>query len=346
MQLQLRPNTDDPENEAIRLTHSYKACVSDIASPDTLNVRSFDDYLAYAIKRPQEPSRFSAKWDAKSYNHMHFWSGWIPGIKKFFGNAADWEKHQARKAKVEAETDAIFSDRWKAYQLEIQDYYEQVREYQESFEEKSPLLIGEYFSFVLASDRYSVKYLDEFQPEVIMAQYDSLNLALTIGYRIPAQLETFPLDYFVYDQQNGLLVGKELSKGIAVDYRMDIARKVLLRAAATVFLSDQYEAVQVITINGFLHDNDTDGRRITVLKATFKRNDVLSQSPGYVNLEDLFKMVYQEEHSPELYHVPAYQLRELLIKPKIGGKEVDAAGNVISVRQPNNTIKAKPREKK
>ena len=313
----LEPKTDDPRSEARDLTNAFKDRVQQIADPECIHAKSFDDYLDDVLDAPKKPTQRSARWQAKSNHKLHFWSGWIPWIKSTLNKQdTSYKEYLVRKGKMEAEANDIYRSEVRRYNHDLDIYTEERSQMAAAFEHYDIDLINKYFRFVLLQDTFSIDNFDDYDIEVRHLQYDMAERALLVSYRIPAKEEIIPLDYFFYDDDAQAIRDRQLSSGIAADYRNDVARRVLLRAAATIFMSDEYKMIDSIELHGFLNDESTDGRAITVIRLVIPRKEIMGRNPDFIDTKADFITVFQEERSPDLYKVDSYQLRELLSKPR------------------------------
>ena len=111
---------------------------------------------------------------------------------------------------------------------------------------------------ILINDQFSIDYFNTYRVAVHSLHYDKDQRCLYVHYRIPGKGEILPLDYFFYDDEYQAIRDRQLTVGIAADYRNDIARRVLLRVAATLFMSDDYNMVDTIELHGFLEERSPD----------------------------------------------------------------------------------------
>lgn len=326
--LELTPETDDPQQEAIDLTNDFKNCVQQIAAAQSIRQRCFDDYLDHAVKAPRKPSERSARADAKKMNGLHFWSSWGPWLKKQLrGDETDYKKYLEQKKQMEDDRDFIYRQDCARYDRELSEHRETLSKMIAEFHHQDKELVEAYFTFVLTSDQFSIDFFHEYDVAVRSLQYDADDHSLSVHYRIPAKGEILPLDYFYFDDEYQVIRDRQLSSGIAVDYRNDIARRVLLRVAASLFMSDELDMIDTIELHGYLDDNSTDGRIITVIRLIFPRNEIIGKAPEFISTKFDFIEKFQEERSPDLYKVESYQLRELLIHPRISKRTNGTASN-------------------
>ena len=318
--LELTPRTENPYREAKDLTNSYKQCISEIAYVP--NVRKFEDYLGVLLNKPHEPSRGAANSQAKKRNGLHFWSGAKAKISGWLNDDDSYEEYLKLKKKKDSEAELIYSHDLENYRLKLESYNEDCKKLTDAFLSLDEELVTQYFSYVLLNDKFSIDYFNEYQVGIMNPWFkDGI---ISFKYRIPCTGEILPLDYFFYDDEYHCIRDKQLSVGVAVDFRNDIARKILLRAAATLFMSDEYELLNTVDMIGYIEEDD---RRVSVIRLTFPRDKVLGKSPDYMHIKEAFRDDYFEEHSPGLYEIETYQLRELLIRPRVSGQTRDRVRN-------------------
>ena len=318
--LELQPRTDDPYREAIDLTNEYKQCISEIAYAP--NFRKFEDYLGVLLNKPHEPSRGMANSQAKKRNGLHFWSGAKAKITGWLNSDDSYEEYVKLKKKKDTEADLIYTQELDAYRLKMACYDEDRNKIINSFLSRDEELVTQYFSYVLQNDNFSIDLFNEYQVGIIDPWFkDGI---ICFKYRIPCMDEILPLDFFFYDEEYQCIRDKQLSVGVATDFRNDIARKILLRAAATLFLSDEYEMINTVDMIGYIEEY---GRQVMAIRLTFPRDKVLERFPDYMHIKEFFRDEYHEEHSPGLYEIETYQLRELLIRPKASRKAKNSVYN-------------------
>lgn len=316
------PRTDNPQQEAIDYTNNFKDCIQGITSPQFIPNRFFVDYLDVILPEPRVPSEHSAQSKAKSINELYFWSSWLPWLKwKITGNDLDYKQYLEKKRKMEADADLIYQNERKWYENELKRVNEARTEKVTEFKNYDIRLIEDYFSYVLEYDQFSINFFDAYDIGVDSLQYDEESRTLLVHYRIPAFDEIVPLDYFYYDEESRLIKDRQLTSGIAVDYRNDIAHRVLLRAAASLYQSDKENMIDIVELYGYLDDHSTDGRTITVLRLRIPRDEIVGKYAEFVNTRRNFTEKFQEERSLGLYKLEPYQLRELLSKTRLPNKD-------------------------
>ena len=314
--MEIQPRTECPQQEAISYTHSFKNCIQQIAAAHTIQRKSFDDYLNESLPAPRQPSRWVAHSIAKKNNNLHIWSrGWA-WIKSKRKGDLSYQKYKAKKDQMESEAEDIYWQDCARYNRELTVYEENRSRLTMAFRNNDKDLIEAYFVYVLTSDHFSIDYFNEYSIAVHSLQYDQDERVLMVEYRIPAKGEILPLDYFFFDEKCQVIQDKQLAPSIAADFCNDIARRVLLRAAANLFMSDELSMIDTIELHGYLDDSSTEGRIITVISLVIPRTEIIGKSPDFISTKYDFIERFREEHSPGLYLVESYQLRELLIKPR------------------------------
>lgn len=335
--LKIPPETDNPWQEAVDLTNDFKDCIQQIAAANSIQKKSFDDYLDYVVKAPSKPSEHSARSEAKKLNGIHFWSGWMPWLKKtFLRDDSDYKKYLVQQQQMEDDSDYFYRQDCARYDRELSEYRETCSKIFSAFQSCDEELVEKYFTFVLTSDCFSIDYFNRYDVVIRSLQYDVDEHALLVQYRIPAKGEILPLDYFYYDEEDDVIRDRQLSVGIATDYRNDIARRVLLRAAATIYMSDEIDMMESIELYGYLDDDSTGGREITVIKLIIPRNEIIGKTPEFIDTRNDFVEKFQEKRSPDLYKVESHQLRELLIRPRVSKKTLDEANHIDDIDDKDN----------
>lgn len=329
--LEIAPRTDDPHREAIDLTNAFKDRIQQITAAQCIHAKSFDDYLNETLSAPRQPSERSARSKAKSHNGLHFWSKPVAWIKsKLFTDDTSYADYKAKRQQMESDADIIYQRDCERYNREYADYQEERSRLTSAFQKLAPDVVDSFFEHILINDQFSIDYFNTYRVAVHSLHYDKDQRCLYVHYRIPGKGEILPLDYFFYDDEYQAIRDRQLTVGIAADYRNDIARRVLLRVAATLFMSDDYNMVDTIELHGFLEDDSTDGRIITVISLVIPRNEIMGKNPEFISTRTDFIEIFQEERSPDLYKAESYQLRELLSRPRIQKKDSIQESKVIS----------------
>ncbi len=259
---------------------------------------------------------------------------WLKG--KIMGDDNDYREYLAKKEKMEADADDIYRRDCERFKRALSKYKEMRSQLREAFNKWDKDIIDAYFRFVLESDQFSINLFDPFCVNVHYLQYDANEHELLVEYRIPAKEEILPLEYFDYDEDNHVIKDHQLSPGLAADFRNDVARRVLLRAAASIFSSDELKMVDTIRIHGCLCDDSTDNRIVRVIKWIVPQAEVIGKSPEFIMNKQVFAVNFQEERSPELYKAESYQLRELLGRPRLSSPKQNSGKEQNASRSPVN----------
>lgn len=331
--IEISPRTDNPEQEAVDYTNDFKDCIQRIAAPQSIPENCFEDYLDYILPLPRKPSEESAYSKAKSKNGLHFWSSWLPWLKwKILKDNTDYERYQAKEKKMNSDADEIFRRDYNRYEQKLSECNELRCRKREDFNNNDKEIVQDYFTFVLENDCFSIDLFNNYHVDVHCLQYDEDEGLLSVQYRIPAKYEILPLDYFYFDEKSQAIRDRQLSVGVAVDFRNDIARRVLLRVAASLYVADELSLIDTIELHGFLDDDSTDGRRITVISLVIPRKEIVGKTPEFINTKAVFIERFQEERSPDLYKAESYQLRELLSRPRSPKRKLNTDRKISSNR--------------
>lgn len=236
-----------------------------------------------------------------------------------------------------AKSDLIHKkEKAKKLQKEYEQYhYEQVKRLREGFYQrqqqynrdidlrKENLKNGEaneicgYFREALLSDIFTLDILEENEPyliNVIIDGYINESKEISYHYRIPNHEEICVIDKYIYDEDKEIIISKDIDEKHAGIIRLKVARALILRSAALIFESDNYQNIESVKITGFLEYYDTalgNWECIDVMKVNVSREYYNKINPERSNLKDLFERKLKVKESRGLYIKRPYELKHV-----------------------------------
>lgn len=154
-----------------------------------------------------------------------------------------------------------------------------------------------FFNAVLVNDDFTLDILyrkERYDSASVISEYDEKTKTLSYRYRIPNSDEICVIDRFVYDEESGEVIAKELDKTHAKRVRMHLLQTLLLCSAARIICSDESKNIEFINLTGFIRYYDRayeNNRDINVVKLNISREIILQINPERANISELFKRV-------------------------------------------------------
>lgn len=201
-------------------------------------------------------------------------------------------------------------------------FEEQQRKNHESVDEmKSMYAKGDkkqiinFFNAVLVNDDFTLDILyrkERYDSASMISEYDEKTKTLSYRYRIPNSDEI----WFVYDEESGEVIAKELDKTHAKKVRIHLLQTLLLRSAERIICSDESKNIEFINITGFLCYYDRaygNNRQINVVKLNISREMILQINPERADISELFERVLKGKFkiSTGLYENEPFRLAEI-----------------------------------
>ena len=205
-------------------------------------------------------------------------------------------------------------------------FEEQQRKNHESVDEmKSMYAKGDkkqiinFFNAVLVNDDFTLDILyrkERYDSASMISEYDEKTKTLSYRYRIPNSDEICVIDRFVYDEESGEVIAKELDKTHAKKVRIHLLQTLLLRSAERIICSDESKNIEFINITGFLCYYDRaygNNREINVVKLNISREMILQINPERADISELFERVLKGKFkiSTGLYENEPFRLAEI-----------------------------------
>ena len=205
-------------------------------------------------------------------------------------------------------------------------FEEQQRKNHESVDEmKSMYAKGDkkqiinFFNAVLVNDDFTLDILyrkERYDSASVISEYDEKTKTLSYRYRIPNSDEICVIDRFVYDEESGEIIAKELDKTHAKKLRIHLLQTLLLRSAARIICSDESKNIEFINITGFIryyYRAYGNNREINVVKLNISREMILQINPERADIWELFERVLKGKFkiSTGLYENEPFRLAEI-----------------------------------
>ena len=137
-------------------------------------------------------------------------------------------------------------------------FEEQQRKNHESVDEmKSMYAKGDkkqiinFFNAVLVNDDFTLDILyrkERYDSASVISEYDEKTKTLSYRYRIPNSDEICVIDRFVYDEESGEVIAKELDKTHAKKVRIHLLQTLLLRSAERIICSDESKILNLLIL--------------------------------------------------------------------------------------------------
>ena len=219
----------------------------------------------------------------------------------------------------------LYNARIETYELDVQRYeaeYQQKRKERETtlrnnvlaLSKGSHVAASKYFGYALARDDYSVDAKHRFFPDYSELSFNHLDGSIQLSYRIPNTNEIPIIAKYEYNEKKDSIDPCFYDSKTSAKLRLQIAESVLLRAAAVIFLSDEFDLVKSISITGFIryydsafgNDQSKNVIRITITKDHFGKINIEKVSPY-----DLFDRGLKAKISSGLYAKEPYEISDI-----------------------------------
>ena len=187
----------------------------------------------------------------------------------------------------------------------------------ENLKKHDSVEVLKFFKAVLQSDEFTLDMLGTYEPyrnDIVMKGYDPKTGVLSYKYRIPNPEEVCVIDKFYYDVKSDRIISRDLEKTRARNIRIKIARAILLRSAAMVYYSDNYENIKRLRISGYLNYYDSalgNERDISVMILEISKDVFKQINLERARLNELFERVIKTKDSAGLYNKKLYELEEV-----------------------------------
>ncbi len=197
--------------------------------------------------------------------------------------------------------------------------HESVDEMKAMYAKRDKKQITTFFNAVLVNDNFTLDILyrqERYDSASVISEYDEKTKTLSYRYRIPNLDEICVIDRFVYDEESGEVIAKELDKTYAKRVRILLLQRLLLRSAARIICSDESKNIEFINLTGFLRYYDRaygNNREINVVKLNISREMILQINPERANISELFEKVLKGKFktSVGLYDKEPFGLTEI-----------------------------------
>lgn len=284
------------QNEKLRIQRNYyrRLHVDDLC---ILNAEEYYESLKdwSKFKEPRDTSKRDAEKDSK----VTFWLK----CKSIFSDKAKKELEEKRKkAKVlQQEYEQYHQKRVNRMRARFEEQqrknHESVDEMKSMYAKGDKKQIINFFNAVLVNDDFTLDILyrkERYDSASVISEYDEKTKTLSYRYRIPNSDEICVIDRFVYDEESGEVIVKELDKTHAKRVRMHLLQTLLLRSAARIICSDESKNIEFINLTGFIRYYDRaygNNRDINVVKLNISREIILQINPERANISELFERV-------------------------------------------------------
>ena len=197
--------------------------------------------------------------------------------------------------------------------------HESVDEMKSMYAKRDKKQIITFFNAVLVNDDFTLDILyrkERYDSASMISEYDEKTKTLSYRYRIPNSDEICVIDRFVYDEDSGEVIAKELDKTYAKRVRIHLLQTILLRSAARIIFSDESKNIEFINLTGFLRYYDRtygNNREINVVKLNISREMIFQINLERANVLELFERVLKEKFktSAGLYDKEPFRLNEI-----------------------------------
>lgn len=303
-------------NSALRLQRRYYDSLHYV-DLSTVNADAYYDSLKdrSKFKEPRDTSRRNAEKKSGISGFLKFKALFSEKSK----NELDNKKETA--APLQKEYSKSFSE---CVQREREQFYQRQEDSNNAVNLMRQKLIQhdraevlEYFRDVLLVDDFTLDKLatnERYKSFVAVTDYDPKSSELSYCLRIPNQEEICVIDSFFYDEKEEIISSRDVNKTRARNIRLRIVRAMLLRSAAMVYLSDDYENVKSVNITGYLNYYDSafgNEQRIDAVKVKISKDTFEQLNPEHLKLEDLFVRVLKVKEAAGLYNKEPFELNEI-----------------------------------
>lgn len=272
-----------------------------------INPSTFEDYFNHLYPTPMQPSVKKAKKDVEKSEGITIWKiiwSWLSRSYR--------KELELKRAELAPKADKVYEQR-------IQSFYKEQQERSKSYDrmekrllQHNPGEITDYFRFVLESDRFSVNGYEDYEIVISYLDYDLEKKELRFEYRVPSIEELPKYPNIDRDKKTGGFVYKGTDVQKTKKRRIATARAVLIRAISTIFFSDVFDSVDVVTVDGIMCYFDVPHSRNhakPVMEVSVRKN--MFKSAVSVNeLEYLLTEQYQAKESTGLYVIEPHRLNE------------------------------------
>ena len=314
MEYRFQPETDYPEQEAEELSERLLENYQYIHYSN-LNQCNYAQFLKYVIKRPSEPSEGSIRRHAMRDEGVTIWKRIGARFNGLFGDGTKQMALDKDKAAAEIEAQRRYSKAISVYKKELIDYYDRLDYYETLLHQGDPDTTCDYFNYVLRSDQFSIDTFSEYEIVSDVFSYNPQTGVLEVSYRIPKDDEIPAISRFVYDMDTDELIGQEFANKTTIkNHKQNLARALLLRAAATIHISDEASTVKTIIMYGYLFLGGTASERPLrklVIKATFPCDLIEKISPENLEIAKFFKEDIKATEVAGLYVKDPFELGDL-----------------------------------
>ena len=305
------------QNEKLRMQRNYyrRLHVDDLCILDAEEYyESLKDWSKFT--EPRDTSRRDAEKDSKIT--------FLLKCKSIFSDKAKRELEEKRKeAKVlQQEYEQYHQKRVNRVRAQFEEQqrknHESVDEMKSMYAKRDKKQIITFFNAVLVNDNFTLDLYrkERYNSASVISEYDEKTKTLSYRYRIPNSDEICVIDRFVYDEESGEVIAKELDKTYAKRVRMHLLQTLLLRSAARIICSDESKNIEFINLTGFLRYYDRaygNNREINVVKLNISRDILLQINLERANISELLERVLKGKFktSAGLYDKEPFGLTEI-----------------------------------
>lgn len=268
---------------------------------------SFENYFCHEYPEPKYPSEKSARKDSERQVGITWWMR-----LKALVNKSSRQELETKKQQTISDAKVLLSNRRNRYKQQTEIRNDERQRLVDILERSEPTEVENYFLFVLESDHYSVDGVYFYEVIVSQLQYIPESRELFFEYRVPSIEELPELYDFDFDKKTNEWVCKGVHKQKTLKRRVNTARAVLIRAISSVFMADEFNNIDRVTVKGLMCYDDMVYERnaiktvmeVSAVKNKFKHRYHVDE------LEQLFREELQAKESAGLYNAEPFKLNE------------------------------------
>lgn len=197
---------------------------------------------------------------------------------------------------------------------EKDEHNKQIDQLIECFRTKEKTILIQYFEDALCSDEYTAGYEEKYEIEAKIEDFNAETGELQLIYRLPRASEIETTQEYLYDSKTYRISAIPMADKIAGAYKLRIARSIMLRAIAMVYLSDMYRMVNKINVTGFVRYSSQSSQipfsknvmKVAVDRASFDKMDL-----ERISIDSFFKETIKAQTATGLYKKPEYELVDI-----------------------------------
>lgn len=302
-------DVENPYRFAEELTANQKDVSEGLLCPDS--PYSFEEYYDWIHPAPRVPQEKDALREArKGHGFGPIKRGWMK-FAGFFSDETE-QKRQRLDQKTKDEAKRIHSTDIKQYNHQYEAYCEKKKVDHNMFYSGDKSTVEKYYEWLIENDSYAVSIYGQFESEVLAIDYNQANKTLIVNYRLPNIEEISVFTHFQYNPENGHVEGYEMGISEQKRYRLNIARKAILRQVNRILItSNENRLIETVRFIGYLTYRLADKiYKVDVMIASF---DLLTLHFNSMtdSIEGLFTNQVDTKVSANIYSVPPVQLTEV-----------------------------------